>query len=423
MTFYAPSEDPDKWIKIHKDEEDNVYIGETGATEAWQYINSSLLIKLPVAYVSGSTAGISAIFEGCYSETGPVRAYAKYTTNDGETFVTEAKVLEHIGDNKFNYPLTNLPSKFEEYKVDFFEDFTLQWFIITPLELHYPSGVSKNPLYVTRDKPLLGDALPTCTSGSYVCHESSIHFSCKSAAGLSDISEIIEAIFTKYFKDLKAKDIKGDKLTYWGLGSGSSAVSITKMFKINDGTCGTWAAYMLEMLRIHRITQAIPRGIYPEKSELTQADNDSYLAKIKGNTYFANKNISLLPYYLFMVKDWEDSEKFYPLDYPYFQHTSGNIGASAQNNYDPTSIFGDHVFIEFKPNPLSSAIYYDPAYGIKISPSSSPSNLAKYEDSAIEVVLAIPFKIKDNNGAVQMFMYAIQHNSLNTAELKTIIIP
>lgn len=178
------------------------------------------------------------------------------------------------------------------------------------------------------------------------------------------------------------------------------------------------------MLRIHRITQAIPHAIYPVMGNIIDTTYVSgILAKIKSYPQFKYEAMGLQSKkHFFMVKDWEDNQIFYPLDndeefmnYDYLL-TSGNMGAEAQNNDDPISIFSDHVFVEFKKNPFSAPIYYDPSYGIKINPTAT---LAKYEDAAIEVVLAVSFFVIVPNAPDKVYMYVIQPNTPEEEQLKT----
>ncbi len=86
------------------------------------------------------------------------------------------------------------------------------------------------------------------------------------------------------------------------------------------------------------------------------------------------------------------------------------MGKKAQNNQDPTSIFGDHAFISYDNK------FYDPSYGLYIS----SGKLEEYEDSAIEIVKGVVFKIgttPNPNGPGTFYIFKSQANTLNTPEL------
>ncbi|MBK8444306.1 MAG: hypothetical protein IPL35_13205 [Sphingobacteriales bacterium] len=330
-----------------------------------------------------------------------------------------------LNDN-YEYPPTEMIQAFEQGRVLGYEAFAFEWTIAeseAALETAPKAKfTTKFRLYVTRDKPNVGqyygiDNPNEPGNGYYNIHETSIHHACVSAHQLSTKDEIVGTIFTKYFKDLKAKDIKGDPLTYWGKGEDSYCTNLEDFFKYNDGTCGTWARYMKEILRIHNIdADEVDIGVVNpainliEEEKITKKMTQIMLnAGISGVISTGKTS--------FMVKEWEDKAngECYELGDEYI-YASGVVGIPAQNKDDPCSIFRNHVVLQYT-TANEKQLFFDPSYGV------AKAQLNDYENAAIKVVRGVLCSItytdlSTGNYIISYYIYISKNNTNNTTELK-----
>ena len=365
--------------------------------------NGNIVEQEPVAYVRGIKARVKACFLSDCTHSYYIRGMGP-PISGGQIVFPMQMVTPSGGQVIYDWMDASIP--FVLHKVKYFENFTIKWQLSEDGTNWEDIDESVNTLYVTYDVPIIGISYGL---GTYKVRHSSIHFSCLSANNKTNKNDIVQAIHDNYFSNLDCTDVSGDLLTYWGNQNNSSCVGLEDFFTSNDGTCGTWSFYNQEMLLIHGIN-SILTAIFPNPESMTSNEQIAYRNQFI--THFGTSNVWVFPDYLFLVKKWDINIDYYDLgsDPDKWQHAPGLKGVEAQNNQDPTSIFGDHAFISYNNK------FYDPSYGQYIS----SGKLKDYEDMAIEIVEGVFFKVgttPNPNGPGTFYIYKSQVNTINLPEL------
>lgn len=166
----------------------------------------------PVAYVSGSRAWVSAAFTSSCNHPLWIRG----TYDDGnDKFCFKPQLVSPQGYRDYYYPMTASDRTFGDGagndQVNAFPEFEIYWEASTD-GIHFSHiGTSTNPLYVTFHSP----------NPNTVIHHSTIANSCTAAAGETEPSEIVDAIYTLYeSRCIRTVSDKGHFIghcfSYWG---------------------------------------------------------------------------------------------------------------------------------------------------------------------------------------------------------------
>ena len=201
---------------------------------------------------------------------------------------------------------------------------------------------------------------------------------------------------------------KVDGMSYWGLDNPQNTDycwTTSALLRYEDGRCGAWADFMLQMLKVQgidakggRLTPNIK--IIDENSyyyfKLLESLNSFFGTEVLNvdiNYHYSKSGVKYLFGYFF-VKIWgfSNNDSFYLWDREYFPFgtplgpvnlINGNSltkseqdGEIAQNNKNPQSTFQDHAVVIFNDG------FYDPSYGIPVP--SGGLDQQNYEEIAIQ---------------------------------------
>jgi hypothetical protein len=306
-------------------------------------------------------------------------------------FEFPAKFLPGGGVSIFSSQMT---TPFPVLKTDFFEKFEVKWYF----SMHQVGpwtqfGTSDNPLYVTHKSPVTSEVF-----------HSSIYYGCKNAAGRKSVPEIIDNSYTGTFVGAVVKRIDlptQSAMTYWGeptpIGQGRDLFTVKDLLKWQNGRCGAWARFFIDMLAIQGITDAVDKNL---RYETVSASDYKTQFEAKKSSYFGTESPLLLglPERGFFIKDQITPNDFQkcvsetqvslglPPGSPAVNTDKATLkllngkeliqapqyGQKAQGNYDPMSCFVDHQVIFY------AGKVYDPSYGSPIR-----SNLNEWEDAAV----------------------------------------
>ena len=439
VTFH---ESNGNWIIIYEDPIKNpdagipsepVYINAStpisgsNATIGFQVNQAGEITEKPVGYFSNSKGKVSAkIKTSCVGQV-YVRGYA----SGGYALIEK---LVPVNNGYIEYPPTEFKQIFPNGQVQFFEDFSIDWYISQtpsniPFNLPYGdfAGKSTNPLYVTHKMQSV--------SSNVTSYHSYLYIGCKAANGKKNTSEIVSDINIKFKSRCVEKYSSNRCMGYWadfdtiGLYSGGPPQTDTEtcfdgeaLLAYENGTCGTWARLMRNIFEVQGI-EGSEVAIVKWKTNtsnnnfLTSSDN-IILEQAMQNALLANSNdlvdIITHPSYteraFFFVRDWNfnpqtDSFNLVRLnkisDSTSIQLPNGNeffdveqIGVPGQGNQDPRAYFKIHAIVKY------NGKYYDPSYG-----TGPFSNAQEWKETSI-----------DGFGAILRILYSEHIDSILNLE-------
>lgn len=394
----------DKWIIIKKDTDPNQNISGASSTTAWE---SGQKVD-PIAYVSGVEPYVEAYFSiNCKDQ----EYYAKAINAEGFNF--PPKLLEK-NNGIYLYPITKSDKEFKNEVVKYWDNFELTWYISNNINgpwIEIDESVSD--LYVTKGNPITGNA--ENVGYETFIHHTTLFLSCKNATGLTNDNDIVDNIYSE-FLDRDVRKINGNgPMKYWGselfdLVNFDDCRPVYGFLALENTTCGTWAAFFNDMIRMQGISTSKVSVI-----EWTTVDWQYYMNFSPNgyqlvNNYISDVNLffagtewnyvgsqdefgNLYPTAEFAVKDWDENNlvqprKFVmsesnlngiPSDIEYSSYINGNWvpwvdseGAEGQGNDDPKCEFTNHAVVSYNNK------YYDPSYGSPIR-----TNQNEWENKAL----------------------------------------
>lgn len=299
--------------------------------------------KYPVAYIRGTTAGISGLaFNVVPADlelvgvpvigTGPdgLLWEGTGTVSDGELVVT--------GTLSSAVPLPNM--------VVFYDTLDIEWQVALDGVNFYAAGTSDSPVYVAYADPL-GDRL-----------ESYFSISTNAAQGQDEEQAVIDAIWAE-FTDRYVVNAYGEVLGYYRgiLCAGDCTYySAPELVYYTNSQCGGWADLMIQCLRTQGLGGAQFITIEPRSTPTLPLDCGSYPMSAAGflvkNYQFSGSGAAPCPAYPFRFNDpcayypsWPQADV---VDMP---------GIAGQDNGNPASWFARHFIVKINMK------YYDPSYG------------------------------------------------------------
>ncbi|MFK8102887.1 MAG: hypothetical protein AB8G15_10200 [Saprospiraceae bacterium] len=313
----------------------------------------------PVAYVSGTKASVKAIFQSDCESSYYIRGLGP-NVNGNQVIFSKQEVTPESGYVVYEFTEANI--SFKDGEVYYWEDFTISWEISETGEDDSWIYIdeSKNPLYVTRSQP----EMPSGQLG-YAWFHTLFKVSCKNATTLSDQNEIIDAIWNK----LKTKSViaadNNQPLKYYSdwLGCGNSFTT-ESLLALNDGQCGSWARFFIDLLKIQNITHAsVEDDFYHFSSDL--GPGSGFFVKdwtattgvlSNGNPTFKYTIIpKQSPSQNWFLDDFMANNK-YNFHYSDLEDNFNTIGGQGPTN-NPQSIFSNHQITQ-----INDALK-DPSYG------------------------------------------------------------
>ena len=313
-------------------------------------------------------------------------------------------LVKTITNDTYEYVATSANTIFESNKAQYFEKFRIKWEWSNSVgvnKIWHDAGISENPLYLTYDKPKQEEP-----AKGYLHFYTLLHIGCKYGDGATNTSDLIDKIW-EYFVTKNVRLVNGNPLLYYGQWSGGNLATNTRELLSNkDGMCMAWTRLLLDVL----------------KAQGYQEDNNAIFAKPRvsnylfiknwvqtvpsgtsGNSEYPFKNIAGTPIYLNNMYNWTYKEV--TLDTP----------SSSQNNLNPQSDFGNHIFAKIKGK------LYDPSYGVTYGLSTMITDPL----DPLEMIEVVPeldnfyisaYSIKP----LQDGTHFIQINTINTGDIMVI---
>lgn len=265
---------------------------------------------------------------------------------------------------------------FPANKTDYFENFTIKWSYSTSATGPWLTlGETKNPLYVTYNKPIEPKIFHTI-----------IHLACLNGknSATQTPEDIVDKMFLE-FADLCVKKIGSNNcIQYWGEAcsptqDGRDACYSTEGILTSECCrCGGISDMFQDMIETQGITgsaKSIVRAAPCEYSFSTEDGCSGYMPLTVQDEFF-NSATQIPPpqinefyqylggqnhvSYLFYVKNWAT---FFITNNSYMTDRNNLMGLPAQGTqqapipYDPQPHFSDHAIVKYNNK------YYDPSYG------------------------------------------------------------
>lgn len=379
VSFEPPTNAPDKKIAVLRDNANN------NPDDSNNYYNNPVWLfggmsdgKTPVGYISGCTARVSARFIKC-EKAFWVRAIG----TDGFNLPPQQLVAVPNAPGTYVYPVTDLEKEFTAGVVQFYDPFELKWQLAASENATdwVDVGTSKNRLYVTHGEPII-DPIPDVPQTKKL--NSSFYIGCKAAKGKSTPNDIVAAIFEEFKKQEGeptpiVQNANGQTMSYWKYNTG--CVSVSMLYTVTDGSCGTWAYCLNDIIRLQGIEGSELSTVLWGDGHTTAETESIYLAD--ANAAF-NTEVAIIPGSMnnltayFTVKNWNfanwESEipaSKFSIFKPYAEQepsqeiqNNGNtftydnlLGIEGQSNPDPQCVFTNHSLVKY------NGQYYDPSYG------------------------------------------------------------
>lgn len=219
------------------------------------------------------------------------------------------------------------------------------------------AGTSSHLLYVT-----LGDPYGVSP------HWTLLDISCRVAHGKKDAEKVVERIIESFKKSIgKGNGLKrkrdDNELKYWARGYETGNKNLLQ--GLPEGRCGNWSQFLLDMYRVHHITDG--ESIIMVRSQLDFHSRDTG----------------------FLVKEWDFSTPgtlSVPFTHKVLVECRMKHGIKAQGMDNSQPYFFDHVITKYKDQ------FFDPSYGV-----GPFKNLMDYEKKAF-AGLGKELKISDSTG-------------------------
>ncbi len=355
--------------------------------------NGTVVESKPVAYVSGTKARVKAIFETNCTTPQYIRGLGPYiSVNQTSVRIKFPKQLVTPSAGKILYDWKDANLAFVNNRVKYFEKFKIKWQISKDGVSGWRDiDESENTLYVTHDAPIL-----TTANGhleSTVAFHTLLHIGCSNAEDEDDEDNIVEKIYSE-FNDQVVNRVDGvGPIQYWGPNISSPGCWQTSQMLINlNGTCGGWAAFFEDVLRLQGIGSSQMSTVTYNDYVLSVADAQKLSSDAQN--FFGSDILNLQPLPPndpnlngirsdFFVKKWDFSVSgvfvmneysnivngITPIPIPL---ANGNTilikeqdGAVGQGNGDPRSEFENHAIVKY------AGEYYDPSYGSFKQPNAN----------------------------------------------------
>lgn len=205
------------------------------------------------------------------------------------------------------------------------------------------AGASNNVLYIT-----LGD--PTGTPAYWTL----LDISCRAATSATTENELVNKTYSAFQTRALTRKRDNKGLAYWKPANSTTATNTALLLSsaIGSGQCGSWAEFLIDMLKAHNVTTAIKVLIVVTKSDLLNATSG------------------------FLVKDWAfTGSGAQPSPWPYIISVDCNNqpGVAGQRNPEPPPSFYNHFIVQY------GGQFYDPSYG-----SSVFSTQLNWENNSID---------------------------------------
>ncbi len=280
-----------------------------------------------------------------------------------------------LGDSTKTYTLPwpergkgfSIPAPVPAGTVGYFENVQVSWSVSYDSETWEEAGSSTHEIYFTRGTPLTS-----------LRQETLFSISCKQAAGLSDPTAIVDAIYAE-FTDLDVRRVSdGKQMTYWKNNErGAKTTSNLLRTETANGNCQSWSGLFRDAICLQGIPAQRIR-ILPKRIIELEAGFMSRESVLVKNWLFGS-SVSTIT----RVCTTEPDNNTSKIDYTHIidlhkdlpengTAVPGNI-LPGQGNLNTPSNFNGHWITS------AADCYYDPSYGTEKVPITSPQ---EYENNA-----------------------------------------
>ena len=312
----------------------------------------------PVAFQSGSDLKLIPTFNN--PESSPPTAIRAQVT---------------LGNSTKTYTLPwaergkgfSIPAPVPAGTVGYFENAQVNWSLRYDSETWEDAGSSTHEIYFTRGTPLTA-----------LRQETLFSISCKQAAGLSDPTAIVDAIYAE-FTDLDVRRVSdGKQMTYWkNHESGATTTSDLLRNETANGNCQSWSGLFRDTICLQGIPAQRIR-VFSKRLVSLEAGISREESVLVKNWIFGNSTSSIT-----RICKIEGDSNLSKIEYTHTPNIRGNHPRDGiaipgeilpgQGNLSTPSNFNGHWITS------AADCYYDPSYGTEKVPITSPQ---EYENNA-----------------------------------------
>lgn len=315
----------------------------------------TIIEQEPVAYVSGTKARVKACFITDCTHSYYIRGLGlTITGNNVETILEFPMQLVTPSGGEVVYKWTDADRVFVQNQVKYFEKFTIKWQMSENGNDWVDIDESENTLYVTYKQPDVQAPL-----SGYQWFHTLLKVGCEAADEKTTDNTIISTIWSK----LKTKNIiaadNGQALFYYKSWECEN-LTTAALLKGNDGQCGSWASFFIDLLKIQGVSHSTVNGDYLRFNPSgVQADGFFVKDWTASTGVFTGMldpvfKYVMIPKYPFIVGQTYNTH--------YSDLIDNTIMIEGQGpNGNPASIFGNHQITIIGGNLL------DPSYGVEFS--------------------------------------------------------
>jgi len=298
----------------------------------------------PAAFPSGATLETTATLQ-FVCVIPPVNLYIRGFGPEGIDF--PAQIATAVGD-VFTYPTTPADQPFEDNKVRYFEDFTINWEFSLDATTFYPAGTSISAVYLTLQPPKAEGGF-----SGYKYYLTVFDIACKASNGATTDDAMIDLIWAE-FTDHSVLRADGVPMGYYKE-LFSPNVTLGSLIKYADGECYTWAQLFLATLKINGFSQ--PNNYMNITADYSSTSCGSISRFLVKDWTFGTPSFDCtdMPYVNVYAVDYYDADSAYFYDYAEVEDQIGVMGQTALN---PASSFSNHQIA------IVNDKYYDASYGV-----------------------------------------------------------
>lgn len=303
----------------------------------------------PAAYTANTKPRVTAQFKWTCA-TAPDSVYIMGSGPSPYNFPAIKVPVQDAGSFKrMTYPATYSTSIFEVGKVQYFENFNIEWAISYNGVDWSPIGESETELFVVKNIPMV----PKTNFNHW---HTVYYLSCKNAHGLSDEGDIIEALFTE-FEDQMVLNHNDDTLRYYQ-NMASSNVTLPSLLLNKDAQCFTFAQLFLAMIKIQGIVRTNNYlNITPINNTVCGKIVNRFIVKNWTPTGLMTSSCPSFPYLNTYVGSlFNPALNAYNFSYTEMADADGIPGPA---NINPSSYFNNHQIAHV------DGVFYDACYGVK----------------------------------------------------------
>jgi hypothetical protein len=381
------------WIKIRLDDNTEYYGYETN-TVVWDN-SSGTVISKPAAYVSGSTGRVGADIRLDCPGLSASSVYIRGIGSNGYNLRAK-QAIDGVG-GLIRYAGEPMSMSFPAGEVGYWDNFQITWYVSNTSDESSGEwieiGTSENPLYVTFDAPELsldlqfpgdpnkellasgesfdasGDPLFTGVppvKWGYKWFHTLFAASCNAASGQTSNEGIISKVWSLLSEMMVQGADSETTMFYYGnwdfCFSAEAPVNTALLLQNDDGQCGSWAKFFIDMLRIHGVDHSTVDDdyfyFYPSPT-----GHDAQGFFVKNWSFSTGAHSGLDPIYTHTFVPYQSPTTLEHLgDREYLWHYTDGVNEPGVNgqgfNEYPASIFNNHQITQI------DGTLYDPSYGV-----------------------------------------------------------